>query len=80
MSAAVAALKAGASDFVQRPFDAEEVVFALNKALTVVQMRAEHPPPPSSHERAGIVGDSRVSWSQFGRVEVSSRLPWFSRL
>jgi two-component system, NtrC family, response regulator AtoC len=55
---AVAALKAGASDFLQRPVDRDELLFVVNKALTIVELRAEQPPPPSSHERAGILGDS----------------------
>jgi two-component system response regulator AtoC len=55
---AVAAVKAGASDFLQRPVDRDELLFVVNKALTIVELRAEHPPPPSSHERAGILGDS----------------------
>jgi len=55
---AMAALRAGASDFLPKPFDTDEIVYVLNKALTIVNMRLAHPPPPSSHERTGIVGDS----------------------
>src|SRR4029079_5987626 len=44
---AMAALRAGASDFVQKPINADEMMFAVNKALTVVERRAEQPPPPS---------------------------------
>lgn len=70
---AMAALRAGASDFVQKPFVAEEIVFAVNKALTVVQMRAEHPPPPSSHERAGIIGDSPTMRQVYATLERAAQ-------
>jgi two-component system response regulator AtoC len=69
----MAALRAGASDFVQKPLNSEEIVFALNKALTVVAMRAEHPPPPSSHERAGIIGDSPTMRQVYATLERAAQ-------
>ena len=53
---AVEAMKAGAADFVQKPFDREEILFSLKKAITgAVRARAE-PPPPA--EPPGLVGSS----------------------
>jgi two-component system response regulator AtoC len=69
----MAALRAGASDFVQKPLDVEEVLFALNKALTVVQRRAEQPPPPSSHERTGIIGDSATMRQVYATLERAAQ-------
>ncbi len=70
---AMAALRAGASDFVQKPIDADEMMFALNKALTVVERRAEQPPPPSSHERAGIIGDSPTMRQVYATLERAAQ-------
>jgi two-component system response regulator AtoC len=70
---AMTALRAGASDFVQKPINSEELMFALSKALTVVQMRAEHPPPPSSHERAGIIGDSPTMRQVYATLERAAQ-------
>ncbi len=70
---AMAALRAGASDFVQKPIDADETMFALNKALTVVERRAEQPPPPSSHERAGIIGDSPTMRQVYATLERAAQ-------
>ena len=70
---AMAVLRAGASDFVQKPIDADEMMFALNKALTVVERRAEQPPPPSSHERAGIIGDSPTMRQVYATLERAAQ-------
>ena len=70
---AMAALRAGASDFVQKPLVAEEVAFALTKALTVVERRAEHPPPPASHERAGIIGESPTMQQVYNTLERAAQ-------
>jgi two-component system response regulator AtoC len=73
VSDAMAALRAGASDLVQKPVNPEEIGFAISKALTVVQMRAEHPPPPSSHERAGIIGDSATMRQVYATLERAAQ-------
>jgi two-component system response regulator AtoC len=70
---AVAAVKAGACDFLLRPVDRDELLFVINKALTVVQKRAEHPPPPSSHERAGILGDSPTMQQVYATLERAAQ-------
>ena len=56
VSNAVDAMKAGAADFVQKPFDREEILYSLRKAIAgAVHARAE-PPPPT--EPAALVGAS----------------------
>jgi two-component system response regulator AtoC len=55
---ALGALRAGAADFVEKPFNAEQVSYVFNKALTAVRNRAPLPPPPPSSARAGVLGDS----------------------
>jgi two-component system response regulator AtoC len=70
---AVAAVKAGASDFLQRPVDRDELLFVINKALKIVEMRAEQPPPPSSHERAGILGDSPTMRQVYATLERAAQ-------
>jgi len=53
---AVEAMKLGAADFVQKPFDREEIIYSLRKALAgALRARAE-PPPPS--EAPTLVGAS----------------------
>ncbi len=58
---------------MQKPIDAEEMMFVLNKALTVVERRAEQPPPPSSHERAGIIGDSPTMRQVYATLERAAQ-------
>jgi two-component system, NtrC family, response regulator AtoC len=70
---AVAAVKAGASDFLVRPIDRAELLFVINKALTSVEKRAEQPPPPSSHERAGILGDSPTMQQVYATLERAAQ-------
>jgi two-component system response regulator AtoC len=55
---AVGALRAGAADFIEKPFNAEEVGYVLGKAITAVRSRALRPPPPSSTARARMLGES----------------------
>lgn len=70
---AVAVVKAGASDFLQKPVDSAELLYVINKALTVVELRAEQPPPPSSHERAGILGDSPTMRQVYATLERAAQ-------
>jgi two-component system response regulator AtoC len=70
---AMAALRAGASDFVQMPFEVEELLFAVDKSLTIERRRADQPPPPSSHERAGIIGDSPTMRQVYATLERAAQ-------
>src|SRR5450631_1064511 len=51
---AVEAMKRGAADFLLKPFDRDEIIFVLCKALTAGERGAPLAPPP--HE--GLIGDS----------------------
>ena len=42
---AVEAMRRGAADFVQKPYDKDEISFVLQKALEVVARHIEEPPP-----------------------------------
>ena len=53
---AVEAMKAGASDFLQKPFEREEVIFVVEKALAT----AARQPPSSPRHELGILGESPV--------------------
>jgi DNA-binding NtrC family response regulator len=49
---AVEAMKSGATDFLLKPFDREEILFLVDKILASAQIG--HPPAPAAHlERAG---------------------------
>ncbi|MBK8257070.1 MAG: sigma-54-dependent Fis family transcriptional regulator [Polyangiaceae bacterium] len=54
---AVEAMKVGAADFVQKPFDREEILFSLKKALAGALKARAAPPPPA--EAPALVGQSR---------------------
>ena len=70
---AIAAMRAGAADFLQLPIDAEELFYVVEKALTAVERLAEQPPPPSSRERAGMLGDSPAMRQVFATVERAAQ-------
>ncbi len=53
---AVEAMKAGAADFVQKPFDREEILYSVKKALAGATRASAEPPPPSGN--AVLVGAS----------------------
>jgi two-component system response regulator AtoC len=73
VSDAVGALRAGAADFVEKPFDAEGVSYVLGKALTAVRSRAMRPPPPSSGARAGILGDSQAMQQAYATLQRAAQ-------
>jgi two-component system response regulator AtoC len=54
---AVEAVKAGALDFLQKPYEREEILLVVDKALASANARLEHPPPPSD-DSGLIFGDS----------------------
>jgi two-component system response regulator AtoC len=57
VSLAVDAMKRGASDFLLKPFDRDEMLFVINKALTATTRRAAAPERPPSKT---MVGGSQV--------------------
>ncbi|WP_375756628.1 sigma-54-dependent transcriptional regulator [Corallococcus exercitus] len=65
---AVEAMKAGAADFVLKPFDREELLFTLKKAL----LQASHPPEPARGEGKAL--DSLLMGSSRAMTEVKALL------
>ncbi|MBX3272786.1 MAG: sigma-54-dependent Fis family transcriptional regulator [Sandaracinaceae bacterium] len=57
---AVEAMKRGAADFLAKPFDRDEVLFTVSKALERSRHAAEQPekPPPPSDPRVPWLGES----------------------
>jgi DNA-binding NtrC family response regulator len=54
---AVEAMKRGASDFMQKPFEREEVLFVVKKALAGAKRRAEEA-PAAAQGASGLLGGS----------------------
>ncbi len=64
---AVEAMKRGAADFVQKPFDKDELWFVMDKALASSRgVRAAVPPPLL--EDSGLVGDSSAMREVFATI------------
>ncbi len=60
VSIAVEAVKAGAADFLSKPFDADEFVFTINKVVTAAVQAGEEPPASTYQSGPSIVGGSQV--------------------
>jgi two-component system response regulator AtoC len=73
VDAAVSALRAGAFDFVSKPFDVEVLAFALDRAIKT--RRLEHEvkrlaaAPPHAHGFPGVIGESRALKEALSIVE-----------
>ncbi len=52
---AVAAMRSGAADFLLKPFDREEILFVVDKALRASKTNRDAPPLPALHG-GGIIG------------------------
>ncbi|MDJ0975890.1 MAG: sigma-54 dependent transcriptional regulator [Planctomycetota bacterium] len=65
---AVEALKAGAADFVLKPFDREEILYIVRKALAASPVARDEVPaaPPTG---SAIVGDSASMLELYGMIE-----------
>jgi DNA-binding NtrC family response regulator len=65
---AVLAMKRGAADFVQKPFDKDEIGFVVEKALASSRrVRAGVPPPPAGADRT-FVGESPALAEVFATI------------
>jgi two-component system, NtrC family, response regulator AtoC len=73
VSDAVGALKSGAADFLEKPFNPEQIGYVVNKALTLVKNRAPHPPPPPSSARAGILGESPAMRQAYATLQRAAQ-------
>jgi two-component system response regulator AtoC len=70
---ALGALRAGAADFIEKPFNAEEVSYVVGKALTSVRSRALRPPPPPSSVRAGMLGESPAMRQAYATLQRAAQ-------
>lgn len=71
---AVEAMKAGATDFVMKPFDREELLYVVRKALTATEKSSEAA-PPHPFTNGEILGESQAMrdlHSLIGRVASGS--------
>jgi two-component system response regulator AtoC len=64
---AVEAIRAGAADFVDKPFDEAELVYVLEKVLASAP-EDEARPPPSPVPDSGLLGDSKAMHTVLGVV------------
>ncbi len=55
---AVEAMKTGAADFVRKPFEREELVFVVDKALAQARHAEAKPPKPAARAIAGASGSA----------------------
>jgi len=71
---AVEAMKAGAADFMLKPFDRDEVVYAVSKALTTVARAAERPPAlvTAVGDEGPIAGTSAAMREATARLEKAA--------
>jgi two-component system response regulator AtoC len=58
----VEAMRGGAADFVQKPYDRDEILFVLQKALEVAARRIEEPPPATVP--SGLVAGSSPAMAE----------------
>ncbi|MCC5810359.1 MAG: sigma-54-dependent Fis family transcriptional regulator [Ectothiorhodospiraceae bacterium] len=69
---AVEAMKLGALDYIAKPFDNDDLVLTVQRALKENQLRRQNAALKADVERtypvAGIVGESAVMKSVFGRI------------
>jgi DNA-binding NtrC family response regulator len=64
---AVEAMKRGAADFVQKPFDKDEIAFVVEKALASSKRERNAVPPPMLVDKS-FVGDSKAMQSVFATI------------
>jgi DNA-binding NtrC family response regulator len=72
VSLAVEAMKSGATDFLTKPFDRDEVLFTISKALTGAKDAAEKPPRAAPSKDAPIVGTSEAMRDAMKRLEKAA--------
>src|SRR6185437_11201582 len=72
---AVEALKAGAFDFVTKPFDKDEVRQIVSKALKTRELRGADATPASAGARFGIIGASQGTAELFPVPEARADTP-----
>lgn len=77
VESAIAAMKMGAFDYLQKPFEVEELIVAVGRALEHQRLRGQHRYLLSEREEDfghyGIVGDSRAVRDLLGVIEKVAR-------
>ncbi len=69
---AVEAMKAGAAEFLLKPFDKDEVVYTIGKALAGAEKRAERPPEPDVRDDGPVLGKSAAMRDAMARLEKAA--------
>ncbi|GAB4201002.1 MAG: sigma-54 dependent transcriptional regulator [Sandaracinaceae bacterium] len=74
ISLAVEAMKAGAADFLTKPFDRDEVLFTVAKALRGAEREAARPPEPNLAPSGDgpVVGSSEAMKEAMRRLEKAA--------
>jgi DNA-binding NtrC family response regulator len=74
VSLAVEAMKAGAADFLTKPFDRDEVLFTVGKALRAAEPRAARPPEPAPAPSGDgpVIGSSEAMKEAMRRLEKAA--------
>ena len=72
---AVEAMKAGAAEFLLKPFDRDEVVYTVGKAIAGAEVKASLPPEPedlASTSAGPVVGRSAVMLEAMARLDKAA--------
>jgi two-component system response regulator AtoC len=67
---AVEAMKRGAADFLLKPFDRDEILFVVRKALAAAERSAGVPPPPLAES---LLGDSPAMREVYALIQRAAR-------
>jgi DNA-binding NtrC family response regulator len=70
--AAVEAMKAGAVDFLLKPFDPRELAFVVGKALSATKRDREATPPVSVDSPVDLAGSSPAMRDVFARIQKAA--------
>jgi DNA-binding NtrC family response regulator len=71
---AVEAMKAGAAEFLTKPFDRDEVVYTIGKALAAAERSARKPPEQEVYEQTDgpVIGRSPAMLDAMARLEKAA--------
>ncbi len=72
VSLAVDAMKSGATDFLTKPFDRDEVLFTIDKALTGAKDAASKPPEAAAPSDGPVIGSSEAMRDAMKRLEKAA--------
>ena len=72
VSLAVEAMKAGATDFLTKPFDRDEVLYTIGKALAGAKDAASKPPEAAAPTEGPVIGSSEAMRDAMRRLEKAA--------